>query len=84
VMLSRQKYKQQNHQCLSRVPWGSDGYWKANKTKLTHIDQNPTELIKGVRAIRSEIHKPINSIWKKEELPQEWSSQTLYLFIRGQ
>ena len=36
------------------------------------IDQIPTELIKaGGRTIRREIHKHINSIWNKEELPEE-------------
>jgi hypothetical protein len=33
----------------------------------------PAELIKaGGRTIRSEIHKLINSIWNKEELPEQW------------
>jgi hypothetical protein len=36
------------------------------------IDQIPTDLIKaGGRTIRSEIHKLINSISSKEELPEE-------------
>jgi hypothetical protein len=36
-------------------------------------DQIPTELIKaGGRTIRSEIHKLINSIWNRDELPEEW------------
>jgi len=35
--------------------------------------QLPVELIKiGGRTISSEIHKLINSIWNKEELPDEW------------
>jgi len=38
------------------------------------IDQIPAELFKaGSRAIRSEIHKLINSIRNKEELPEEWN-----------
>jgi hypothetical protein len=36
-------------------------------------DQVPAELIKvGSRTIHYEIHKLINSIWNKEELPKEW------------
>jgi len=36
------------------------------------IDQMPAELIKAEgRTICSEIHKLINSVWNKEELPQE-------------
>jgi hypothetical protein len=36
-------------------------------------DQIPAELIKiGGRTISSETHKLINSIWNKEELPDEW------------
>jgi len=37
------------------------------------IDQIPGELIKaGGRKICSEFHKLINSVWNKEELPEEW------------
>jgi hypothetical protein len=36
------------------------------------IDEIPAELIKAGGRIRFEIHKIINSIWNKEELPQEW------------
>jgi hypothetical protein len=36
------------------------------------IDQIPAELIKaGTRKIHSEIYK-LNSVWNKEELPEEW------------
>ena len=36
------------------------------------IDQIPAVIIKaGGRTIRSKIHKIINSIWNKEELPEE-------------
>ena len=41
--------------------------------KSPGIDQIPAEMIKaGGRAIHSEIHKLLNSIWNKEELPEEW------------
>jgi hypothetical protein len=36
------------------------------------IAQTPAELIKaGGRTVRSEIHKLINYIWNKEELPEQ-------------
>jgi len=45
---------------------------KLKRHKSPGIDQMPAELIKaGGRAIRSEIHKLINSIWNKNELLEE-------------
>jgi hypothetical protein len=42
------------------------------------IDQIPAELIQvGSRKICLDIHKLVNSIWIKEELPEEWNSQSL-------
>jgi hypothetical protein len=42
--------------------------------KSPGVDQIPAELIKaGGRTIRYLIHKSINSIWNKEELPEEWN-----------
>jgi hypothetical protein len=39
-------------------------------------DQIPAGMIKaGSRTIRSEIHELINSIWNKEELPEEWKKK---------
>jgi hypothetical protein len=44
---------------------------KCHKSPST--DQIPVEMIKaGGRKIQSEIHELINSIWNKEELPEEW------------
>jgi hypothetical protein len=44
---------------------------KLKRHKSTGIDQIPAELIKaGGRTIFSDIHKSINSIWNKEELPE--------------
>jgi hypothetical protein len=46
---------------------------KLQRHKSPGIDQIPAEPIKaGGRTIRSEIHKLINSIWNKEELPEQW------------
>jgi len=46
---------------------------KLKSHKSPGIDQIPAELIKaGGRKIRYEIHKLINSISNKEELPEEW------------
>jgi len=45
---------------------------KLKRYKLPGIDQIPAEIIKaGGRTIPSEIHKLLNSIWNKEELPEE-------------
>ena len=45
---------------------------KLKSHKSLGIDQIPTELIKaGSRTIHYKIHKLINSIWNKEELPKE-------------
>ena len=45
---------------------------KLKRHKSPGTDQMPAEMIKaGDRAIRSEIHKHINSVWNKEELPVE-------------
>jgi hypothetical protein len=50
--------------------------------KSPSVDQIRAELIKADgRAIRSEIRKLINSIWDKEELPEEYN-ESLYLSIR--
>jgi len=46
---------------------------KLKRHKSPDIDQILAELIEpGGRKIRSEINKLINSIWKKEALPDEW------------
>jgi hypothetical protein len=46
--------------------------------KSPDIDQIPAELIKaGGRMFRSETHKLINSIWNKEELPEEWKESII-------
>ena len=46
--------------------------------KSPSIDRIPAELIKaGGRTICLEIHKLITSIWKKEELPEEWKESII-------
>jgi len=46
---------------------------KLKRHKSLSIDQIPAELIKtGGRTVHSDIHKLINSIWNKKELPEEW------------
>jgi len=51
---------------------------KLKTHKSSGIDQIPAELIKaGSRAIRSEIHKRINSLWNKEELPEDWKESVI-------
>ena len=46
---------------------------KLKRHKSPSIDQIPEELIKAVgRTIRFETHNLINSVWNKEELPEQW------------
>ena len=46
---------------------------KLKRHKSLGIDQIPAEVINaGARTIFSGTHKPINSIWNKEELPKDW------------
>jgi hypothetical protein len=41
-------------------------------------DQIPAELIQaGGEMLRSKIHKPIKSIWNKEELPDQWKESII-------
>jgi hypothetical protein len=43
------------------------------KSDLLFFDQIPVELIQaGGEILRTTIHKPINSIWNKEELHDRW------------
>jgi len=78
VLLGRLKYSQQSHGCVSRVPLNLRWLLKKLRHKLPSTDQIPAELIKAEgRAIRSEIHKLINSVWNKEELPEEWKESII-------
>jgi hypothetical protein len=46
---------------------------KLKKYKSPGSDQIPAELIQaGGKILLSAIHKPINSVWNKEELPDQW------------
>jgi hypothetical protein len=55
------------------------------RRKTQDIDQNPVEFTQGRgRTNRSEIHKRINSLWNKEELPDEWKeSITVPIYKKG-
>jgi len=51
---------------------------KLKSHKSPGVDQISAELIKaGGRTIFLEIHKLITSIWKKEELPEEWKESII-------
>jgi hypothetical protein len=51
---------------------------KVNRHKSTGIVEIPTEFIEaGGRTIRSETHQLINSIWNKEEHPEEWKESII-------
>jgi hypothetical protein len=46
---------------------------KLKKYKSPDSNQIPAELIQaGGEILLSEIHKLINSVWNKEELPDQW------------
>jgi len=51
---------------------------KLNRHRSPGTDQIQAELIKaGGRTICSEIHKLINSIWNKEDLPEDWKESII-------
>jgi hypothetical protein len=51
---------------------------KLKRHKSPGFDQIPAELIKaGASAFLSEIHKLINYIWNKKELPEEWKESII-------
>jgi hypothetical protein len=51
---------------------------KLESYKSPGTDQIPSELIKaGGEILRSEIHRLICSIWKNEELPQQWKESII-------
>jgi hypothetical protein len=51
---------------------------KLKRYKSPGTDQIPAELIKaGGSKIFSEIHKLINSVWSKEELPDQWKESII-------
>jgi hypothetical protein len=52
--------------------------------KSPDINKIPAELIKaGGRTILYEVHKLINSVWNKEELPEEWKESIIVPSIRA-
>jgi hypothetical protein len=56
---------------------------KLKRYKSTGGDQILAELNQaGGETLWSEIHKHVNSIWSKEELPDEWKESLLYQFTR--
>jgi hypothetical protein len=56
---------------------------KMKRYKSTVVDQIPAEFVQvGGSMVRSEIHKLINSIWNKKELPDSGRNQSFYLYIR--
>jgi hypothetical protein len=51
---------------------------KIQRHKSPGVDNIPAELIKeGCRTIHSEIHILIDSIWNKEQLPEEWEESII-------
>jgi hypothetical protein len=53
------------------------------KYKSPGNDEIPAELIQaGGKMLLSAIHKLINSIWNKEELPDQWKESIMYEFTK--
>jgi hypothetical protein len=51
---------------------------KLKKYKSPGSDQIPAELIKaGGEILLSAIHKLVNSVWNKEELPDQWKESII-------
>jgi hypothetical protein len=56
---------------------------KLKRYKSPGIDQIPAQLIQaGGNTLCSEIHKIINCIWNKEELPEQWKESIIVLIYR--
>jgi len=66
------------HTAEPLVPEPSAAEVELKSHKSPGIDQIPAELIKaGGRTICLEIHTFINSIWKKEILPEKWKESII-------
>jgi hypothetical protein len=53
---------------------------KLKRFKSPGSDKIPVEIIQaGGEILRSKIHKLINSIWNKEELPDQWKESIIVL-----
>jgi hypothetical protein len=58
---------------------------KPEKYRTPDIDQTSSELFQAkCNVLRSEVHKLSDSIWNKEELPQQWKeSITVPIYKKG-
>jgi hypothetical protein len=50
---------------------------KLKRYKSPGSDKIPAELIQAGETLRSDIHKLINCIWNKEELPDQWKESVI-------
>jgi hypothetical protein len=50
---------------------------KLERYKSPGSEQIPPEFIQAGETLRSEIHQLINSIWSKEELPEQWNESVI-------
>jgi hypothetical protein len=56
---------------------------KLKRCKSPGSDQIPAEVIQaGGEILRSKIHKLINSIWSKKELPEQWKEFILPMYTK--
>ena len=83
MMLGRQKYTQQNHRCLSRVPLRLRWLLRNLKRhKSRDFDEVPTDLIEaGGRTGRSEIPKLLMRFGVRRNCLRSGRSRSLYLSI---
>jgi hypothetical protein len=57
---------------------------KLKMYKSPDVDQISAEMIRaGGSKICSEIHKLINSIWNKQELPEQWKESIIVPIYKG-
>jgi hypothetical protein len=57
---------------------------KLKRYKSPGTDKIPAELIQaGGNTLCSEIHKLINCIWNKEELPEQWKESIVPIYKKG-
>jgi hypothetical protein len=74
MSLGRLKSIEKNHYCLNLVPRFWIGNWKAKNNKPPSVGQILAEFIKaGCSTICSQLHKLTNSMWNREELPEQWN-----------
>jgi hypothetical protein len=79
MILGREKYIQQRHYCLIQVPLIFKlllKSWKVTNHQVL-IESQQKRLNQGGWTIRCEVHKLINFLWNKKDLPEEWKESNI-------